>query len=345
MSITFNDQLHKENQPVMNLFFYDIKTKECIYISLNQNTIKIYFKKIDTYNNCIFHLDNYNIKVNKYTNKRIYNIKKMSGDNVGICYKSNVSLKKTLDNIFFDDKIKLINILDKFKNNLLYPPNVSMDNKLGIFLYGPAGTGKTGLVSAIANYLDYDIININFAINYTIEEFEFIFDKTNYLNNIILFDEIDFLIKKLNSLDNSPEDSSMMSFAKLLVANKTTQDNKEGDTKNFELNDKSNNITIEYLLSKLDGIEDSNNRLIIATTNYPEVFEERFLRPGRFDIKINMGFCSKQMIIDIICNYYSISKNLFDELHFIENKFSPLYVQNECILNKDYTTTISKFIY
>ena len=108
MSITFYDQLPKEIQPVMNLFFYDIKTTECIYISLNQNTIKIYFKKIDTYNNFIFHLDNYNIKVNKYTNKRIYNIKKMSGNSVGICYKSNVSLKKTLDNIFFDDKIKLI---------------------------------------------------------------------------------------------------------------------------------------------------------------------------------------------------------------------------------------------
>ena len=65
------------------------------------------------------------------------------------------------DKIYFDEKSHILEWLDKFQQKTMYPKSLCMTNKLGILLYGPAGTGKTGCISAIANKLHRDILIIN----------------------------------------------------------------------------------------------------------------------------------------------------------------------------------------
>ena len=269
---------------------------------------------------------------------QIYSLKKdNTSKNISFQSYAYVSPKKIFDTFFFTDKEKIINIVTKFKNNTLYSPNISIDNKLGLFLYGPPGTGKTGLISAIANYLNYDIIIINFQTNYTIPEFDYLFNKNNYTNKIIVFDEIDHLITKL---DKYNKDVSSTNLIEQEVKMKSIANNtQELDT----------HITIEYILSKLDGVEDNNGRIICATTNKHELFEPRFFRPGRFDLVINLNNCTQQMYIDIICNFFSQSitledKEYINQIVYPELKYSPTELHNICIQSGDLNSAIKYII-
>ena len=77
---------------------------------------------------------------------------------------------------------------------------------------------------------------------------------------------------------------------------------------NQEKKESKNNLS--YLLNILDGIHESNGRIIIMTTNKPEVLDKALIRPGRIDIKINFKRASPQNIKDIIENFFGKSKNL-----------------------------------
>ena len=339
-----NNNINKEKSHIIILeLLYCYKYLIYIGIDRYENKYILYCDSIEYLFIFVDKLNNLDL-IDNSSVKKIYklkNIKSQSGlKNSGLEHFSNISLKKTINNIFFDDKQIIIDILDKFKEQKLYPANVNMDNKLGIFIYGKPGTGKTGLISAIANYLNYDIIVINFKTNYTISEYEFLFKNETYKQKIIVFDEIDFLIKKFNDLET--EKIKENKTKTIIINSSNPMQNKSNSLIDSSIqfnNEETETITLEYLLSKLDGVEQSDNRIIIATTNHPEVFEERFLRPGRFDIHLEMKYCSKNMYIDIISNFYSIDKKLLSKYKFINEKHSPLEVQNLCIKNKNYKIT------
>jgi DNA replication protein DnaC len=360
--------LAKDNKYAQNPSITRTQTQLSILRINNESLSNIYMLYYCNHYNCMIYFTNYTLEpatllfycsssdaLNKYM-KNVLDINNITDylgktqinrraiyhiENAAFKAKGNISIKKNLNNFFFDNKSEFIDILDKFKDNKLYPESVSMDNKIGIFLHGPPGTGKTGLILAVANYLNYDIINIDFTKNNKISDFEFLFTKSTYSNRIIVFDEIDYLLTKLNNIEklniNETETlSTIDNLVKLCLENKKdTQDTQDKTSAPIQTPIIDHNITFEYLLSKLDGIEDNNGRIIMATTNYPELFQKRFLRPGRFDLIIHMNNCSQQMYIDIISNFYNISQDLLKDYIYPEFKYSPLELHNLCIKNQN----------
>jgi SpoVK/Ycf46/Vps4 family AAA+-type ATPase len=77
----------------------------------------------------------------------------------------------------------------------------------------------------------------------------------------------------------------------------------------------SNNNNLSYLLNMFDGINECSGRIIIMTSNKPEVLDKALIRPGRIDIKLNFQKCTRY---DTMCLI-----NLFWNTHFQEEQLLP----------------------
>jgi len=238
-------------------------------------------------------------------------------------YKTN----RTFEQLFFTEKERLVNLLEKFKTGTLYPNYIGSDNKMGICLHGHPGTGKSSVVVAIANFLNRGILNVDMSKIKTCEQFDKLLNYIDADKNLILFmDEIDCILGVLkarnisngnsenseneNSDRNSDdvnEDKEYKHLMDMYINTHVPEQQKEILAKIEHHKDiKSNKLTLGYILQKLDGIDNTSERVIIACTNHHNLIDPALLRAGRLGISLNLSYCTKIMIIDILCFYLHI---------------------------------------
>lgn len=157
-----------------------------------------------------------------------------------------------------------------YKNDTI--KKLGIEHIKGIILHGPPGTGKTLIsrkLSEILNCKTLKIINgpeiLDKFIGESEKKIRDLFldaekDKSNGLH-VVIFDEIDSVCK---SRGNSGTGSQV-------------QDN-----------------IVNQLLSKMDGVEKLDNILIIGMTNRIDLIDKALLRPGRFEIKVEISLPDKE---------------------------------------------------
>jgi ATP-dependent 26S proteasome regulatory subunit len=87
------------------------------------------------------------------------------------------------------------------------------------------------------------------------------------------------------------------------------------ENSNININTNKNNDNLSYLLNMFDGINECSGRIIIMTSNKPEVLDKALIRPGRIDIKINFQKCTRYDVMSLI--------NLFWKIDIKENMLLP----------------------
>ncbi|QZA87679.1 CDC48 family AAA ATPase [Salinarchaeum sp. IM2453] len=138
---------------------------------------------------------------------------------------------------------------------------MDMESAKGVLLYGPPGTGKTLLARAIANESQSNFISVKGPelLNKYVGESEKgvreIFSKAREnAPTVVFFDEIDAIAGERGSGSDS-------------------------------------NVTervVSQLLTELDGLEEMEDVVVIATTNRPDLIDNALLRPGRLDRHIHV---------------------------------------------------------
>ncbi|MDD4049483.1 MAG: CDC48 family AAA ATPase [Candidatus ainarchaeum sp.] len=182
---------------------------------------------------------------------------------------------------------------DKFKELKLTPP-------AGVLLYGPPGTGKTLIAKAIANESSANFISIkgpeifNKWVGESEKKIRDVFKKARQLAPaIIFFDEIDAITVSRKSSEN--------------------------------LSGASNNV-VAQLLTEMDGVSKLKDIVIIGATNRLDIVDAAFLRPGRFDLKLeipNPDLKSREKIFEVYLNKMNTDKNInIKELSKITDGFS-----------------------
>lgn len=167
--------------------------------------------------------------------------------------------------------------------------------RTGILLYGPPGTGKSSLVAALANHLKMDVYVIKPE---DARNFDSVLKEVPE-KCIILIEEIDCMCMSRDE-NEKPLDSI-------------------------------NKNMLSSMINALDGITSRNGRIVIATTNHIEKLDAALIRDGRFNLKIELGYVDKGMMVSYLKRFYP---ELNDEaLEFWEPKanLSPATMQKSII--------------
>jgi len=303
-----------------------------VYVKTMRSSYKFafYSDSGDSMKECFEHYTKHISKIKNYETetKNTGNIQKIweySSD--FLIERGQVELNRNFDSLFFSGKPEILNVLSNFKNGTLFPKHLPIDNKLGIILYGPPGTGKTGFIAAVANYLNRNILLVNMNRIKTRKELDEVlsYDKKTH---IWVFEEFDCaagVAKRVDGEFVSDSDQSKNELSAYTVMLLNQKEQSEGIMKELReekaaLNDK---LDLQYLLTKLDGLESASDRLIIATTNHPDRIDPALLRPGRFGIQINLTYCSKQMIKEIIGMIYIVEPDSLNVDSIKENIWTP----------------------
>lgn len=169
----------------------------------------------------------------------------------------------------------------------IFPPSIvermGIQHVKGILLYGPPGTGKTLMARQIGKMLNCNeplIVNGPEILNkfvgaseenvrklFAPAEAEYKAKGEESSLHIIIFDELDAICKQRGSTNNGTG---------------------VGDS------------IVNQLLSKMDGVNQLNNILIIGMTNRLDMIDEALLRPGRLEIHMEIGLPDEKGRVQIL---------------------------------------------
>lgn len=125
---------------------------------------------------------------------------------LGIYVEESVNLDhpSTFDTIAMDpeEKNKVIDDLERFVRRKDYYRRVGKAWKRGYLLYGPPGTGKSSLIAAMANYLKFDVYDLELSSMRGNADFRRMLVSTNN-RSIIVIEDIDCTIQLHNRDDGA----------------------------------------------------------------------------------------------------------------------------------------------
>ncbi|XP_010899478.1 vesicle-fusing ATPase isoform X3 [Esox lucius] len=169
----------------------------------------------------------------------------------------------------------------------VFPPDIveqmGCKHVKGILLFGPPGCGKTLMARQIGKMLNSrepKIVNGPEILNKFVGESEANIRKlfadaeeeqkrlgANSGLHIIIFDELDAICKQRGTGQGSTG---------------------------------VHDTVVNQLLSKIDGVEQLNNILVIGMTNRPDLIDDALMRPGRFEVKMEIGLPDEKGRVQIL---------------------------------------------
>ncbi|XP_021738417.1 AAA-ATPase At3g50940-like [Chenopodium quinoa] len=205
--------------------------------------------------------------------------------------------------------------LDRFLKRKDFYRKVGKAWKRGYLLFGPPGTGKSSLIAAMANYLNFDIYDLELTdIGRNSDLRRLLIATAN--RSILVVEDIDC------SID--------------------LQKKMKAHQRNFQVlySQQGNEMTLSGLLNFMDGLWSScgDERIIVFTTNHKDRLDPALLRPGRMDLHIHMSYCTQSALRTLSSNYLGITEHLLltkIEQQVQETKVTPAEVGEQLMKSEN----------
>ncbi|XP_027072597.1 AAA-ATPase At5g57480-like [Coffea arabica] len=204
----------------------------------------------------------------------------------------------TFDTLAMDPikKAEIMADLKDFANGEAFYQRTGRAWKRGYLLYGPPGTGKSSMIAAMANFLGYDIYDLELTEVHTNSELRKLLMKTSS-KSIIVIEDIDCSINLTNRKKSGGAANSGGARSNNFDVSPpgTSNGGEEG----------GNSITLSGLLNFTDGLWSccGSERIFVFTTNHIEKLDPALLRSGRMDMHVFMSYCSFPALKILLKNY------------------------------------------
>ncbi|KAG7632906.1 AAA-type ATPase N-terminal domain [Arabidopsis suecica] len=219
----------------------------------------------------------------------------------------------------------------KFTKGKDYYRKVGKPWKRGYLLFGPPGTGKSTMISAMANFLEYDVYDLELTTVKDNSELKKLMLDTKG-KSIVVIEDIDCSLdltgqrKKKKEEDEDEEEEEKKKEAEKLLKR--------------ERGERESKVTLSGLLNAIDGLWSacSGEKIIVFTTNYLDKLDPALIRRGRMDNHIEMSYCRFEAFKVLAKNYLEIeSHDLFGEIKRLveETDMSPADVAENLMPKSD----------
>ncbi|CAL5361740.1 unnamed protein product [Camellia sinensis] len=191
----------------------------------------------------------------------------------------------------WDVKRMLMEDLKRFVKRKDFYRRVGKAWKRGYLLFGPSGTGKSSLIAAMANYLNFDVYDL---------ELTDLRSNSELRNLLITTANQSILV--VEDIDCSIELQDRMKAAAMAAAARGR------DPYGYN---QGSSVTLSGLLNFIDGLWSScgDERIIVFTTNHKDKLDLALLRPGRMDVHIHMSYCTPYGFKMLASNYLGITEH------------------------------------
>lgn len=164
---------------------------------------------------------------------------------------------KTFATLFSHQTKKLQSLVDEFQNKEGKYGVAGFPYKLGLLLHGPAGTGKTSLIKALAHHTNRHIVNIPLARISTNQDLMTAFYSTTYGSKRLDFKDTIFILEDVDATSDLVKSCDII--AKEKQAKETDADSEGGiESKEKKIKDAAN---LGGILNVLDGIVETPGRV------------------------------------------------------------------------------------
>lgn len=159
-----------------------------------------------------------------------------------------------------------------FRQREQWYAKLGLPYRRGYLLRGPPGTGKTSLVQSIASKLNMNVAILSINSQMDDELIQYLLRTMPY-NSILLIEDIDHCAGFKNKPSKDSADASP-----------------SGD------NSGQPQLSMTGILNALDGVTAQEGSMIFMSCNNMDDIEPALLRPGRIDIKMELGYADDDQI-------------------------------------------------
>ncbi|XWS42095.1 hypothetical protein CRYUN_Cryun17cG0139200 [Craigia yunnanensis] len=238
----------------------------------------------------------------------------------------NLDHPATFETLALDADLKdaILQDLQRFLSRKDHYRKVGKAWKRGYLLYGPPGTGKSSLIAAMANYLNFDVYDLELTNVRCNSELRRLLVATGN-RSILVVEDIDCTI----------ELQDRMAVARA--------------SHFHDYHSPQNQVTLSGLLNFTDGLWSScgDERIIVFTTNHKDKLDSALLRPGRMDVHILMSYCTPCGFRILASNYLGIKEHaLFGEIEeaIRTTEVTPAEVAEQLLRSDDLETVLQDLI-
>lgn len=236
--------------------------------------------------------------------------------------KTKFTTTRTFENVFFEQRKQVRDRVQFFLEHRDWYEKKGIPYTLGFMFHGPAGTGKTSSIKAIANAGRRHIINIQLSEIKTKQQLQHLFfnDEIHVFNGVntekytIPVAERLYVIEDIDAMGDVV---LRREWKKPVVEEKKKEDDIFGDRK-----EDKDTFDLSFLLNLLDGTLEANGRIIAFSSNYPERIDKALIRPGRVDMIVHFKRCSRAVLKEMVDSFYEQDLEIPDD-PTLDDKWTP----------------------